>query len=139
VPLRRVVRVVAVVAAVAIGATLTLAGCGRSGLDEQQQATEARACASLVERHVAKVGGNGSQTLDGQQLDLDRPTEFYRLLRQLRPPSIFRLDDARTFRYARSSLLSDLCKDKGVAPGVTTTTTTTTSTTTTTTVPGSGG
>jgi hypothetical protein len=107
VPLRRVARVVAVVA---VGATLTLTGCGRAGLDDEQQATEARACASLVERHVAKVGGNGSQTLDGQKLELDRPTEFYRLLRQLRPPSVFRLDDARTFRYARSSLLSDLCK-----------------------------
>ena len=134
-PFRRLARVVAVGA---LGATLTLTGCGRAGLDEEQQATEARACASLVERHVAKVGGNGSQTLDGQKLDLDKPNEFYRLLRQLRPPSVFRLDDARTFRYARSSLLSDLCKDKGVAPGVTTTTTTST-TTTTTTVPGSGG
>lgn len=130
-PLPRLARAVAVVATLA----LTFGACGRPGLDEEQQATEAHACASLVERHVAKVGDNGSQVLDGQKLELDKPEEFYRLLHELRPPSIFRMDDARTFRFARSSLVSDLCKDKGVAPGVTTTTTTTT----TTTVPGTGG
>jgi hypothetical protein len=56
-------------------------------------------------------------------------------LQELRPASIFRMDDPRTFRFARSSMIGDLCKDKGVAPGVTTTTTKTTSTT----VPGGGG
>jgi hypothetical protein len=111
--------------------TIGLTGCGRAGLDAEQQAAEAHACASLVERHVAKVGGNGSLVLDGQKLSLDDPEEFYRLLQQLRPPSVFRMDDPRTFRYARSSLVSDLCKDKGVAPGANTTPPPTPTTTTT--------
>jgi hypothetical protein len=116
----------AAASAIAGVVTIGLSGCGRAGLDEEQQAAEAHACASLVERHVAKVDGNGSLVLDGQKLDLNNPEEFYRLLQELRPPSIFRMDDARTFRFARSSLVSDLCKDKGVAPGVGSPSTTTT-------------
>jgi hypothetical protein len=134
VSLARFARAAAATAVVGV-ATIALTGCGRAGLDAEQQAVEARACASLVERHVARVGGNGSQLLDDQKLELDKPEEFYRLLQELRPASIFRMDDPRTFRFARSSMIGDLCKDKGVAPGVTTTTTKTTSTT----VPGGGG
>lgn len=107
-------------------AVLGLAACGGPALDAQQQQVEARECASLVERHVARAGGNGTITLDGQKLALDEPIRFYEMLSKLRPPSVFRMDDKRTFRYSRSALVSDLCKDKGTAPGATSTTTSTT-------------
>jgi hypothetical protein len=125
----RILRAVAVLLAV-----VSLSSCAQKGLDAEQQQAEARECASLVERHVAKsTDQQGTTTLDGQTLDLNDPATFYKLLQDLRPPGIFRMDDKRTFRFARSSLVSDLCKDKGTAPGVTTTTTTNPSTTTTTT------
>lgn len=119
-------------------AVLSLAACGGPALDAQQQQVEARECASLVERHVARAGGNGTITLDGQKLALDDPIRFYEMLSKLRPPSVFRMDDKRTFRYSRSALVSDLCKDKGTAPGATgaktnSSTNTKTSTTTSTT------
>lgn len=103
-----------------------LVACAQPGLDAQQQQVEARECASLVERHVARAGGNGTITLDEQKLALDDPAQFYEMLARLRPPSVFRMDDKRTFRYSRSALVSDLCKDKGTAPGVTSATSTTT-------------
>ncbi len=66
---------------------LGLAGCGRADLDRQQAHEEARTCASLVERVVARARGHaelfGSDpkraALDPRILE-DDPEAFYQAL-----------------------------------------------------------
>ena len=103
----------------------TLAGCGSKKLDEQQQAFEVKACMSLIERHVAN--DNATITIDGHKLSLADPQQFYAELRQLRPPSIFKLDDPTSLQFGPHSELSDLCKDKASAPSASTSSSTTSS------------
>jgi hypothetical protein len=109
-----VVRVAA--AALAAGA---LAGCGNGSgdLTGLQQRFLVKACMSLIERHVAN--DSTSITIDGHKLSLADPQQFYRVLQELRAPSVFLLDNDTSLRYGPHSELSDLCKDKASAPPTT--------------------
>ena len=115
-PVRSVARAAAAALAISVAA-----GCGGSGdLTGQQQRFLVKACMSLIERHVAN--DNTTITIDGHTLSLRDAEQFYRVLRELRMPGVFLLDNDTSLRYGPHSELSDLCKDKASAPSPTTTT-----------------
>jgi hypothetical protein len=117
-PVRRPARVA--LAVLAAGAVLT--GCGRRGLDDQQQRVEARECASLLERNASRTGKAAAIKVDGRVLDLADPEAFSAALGDLRGPADFPMDDRRTFRNSRSALIGDLCKSESVTTSTTSTT-----------------
>ena len=114
---------------------VALAGCGApSGLDKDQQVAFARACASLVERGLSDDDPPRITTLDGIELNLDNPSEFYSTLERIRGASAFNLHDPL---HASDTARQPLDKCEAKKKVLSSFLSTTTSTTTTTTVPGS--
>jgi hypothetical protein len=113
-----------------------LAGCGAPrNLDRDQQLAYERACTSLIERGLSNNNPPRITTLDGIDLNLDNPSEFYSTLERIRGASAFNLHDPlHASDTARQPLDKCETKKKVLSSLLPTTTTTTT---TTTTVPGS--
>lgn len=88
-------------------AVLVLAGaCAPAGLDAEQRAAEAKACASLIERRV----GRRVAELEGTDISLATdPAGFYSALAAERGPERFARDDPATTTDYRASVLSRLC------------------------------
>src|ERR1700704_5085867 len=119
---------------------VALAGCGKPpNLDHQEQVAFARECASLIERNLSDNQRPRTALLGSDELNLDKPTEFYSLLERLRGPSTYNLHDPkRSTDTARQPLDDCNTKPKVLSSlfGSLGGTTTSNTSTTTTTVPG---